>query len=1190
MARRYYGRHDTGHPGAIAPSVRPVYHEVIVDSLTRGGSPLHLQSLHLTGFKTFAPPTVIEFSEGITAVIGANGSGKSNLVDAMRWVLGEQSMRGLRSRRSEDVIFSGSARRRPAAMAEVCVRFDNQGGWLRNPKSEVELIRRVYRSGEGEYLINGNRVRLRDVVDLAREGALAAGDHTIVGQGMVDAVLSLRGIERRGFIATVGGMAPYEARRAEALQRLSQTRDNVAGAQIVYDEMEPRLRLLRRQANIALNALAAQEQLTNALEGHYAQAWRSLTDQLQDAERKGLEIEALVQDLRTRIDALDAERQALRSRLEVVRETRQAARDQVMAAEYSYKRAADAHRAASDAQTRHAARTLDLRTSLERFEDASTVNDALIQTESEIQGLEARSREIEGVILQQERRTGALKTRERDLHSLRDGLASSTVRLHDAVRQSEITIDRLELEIERVRHGLHETERTLPLLLLDRSHRADEQRRMKEALKEAESGLVATRASLQKAAQDAAAAQSALTDAASARDGATRAIDSTKLRRDDLLALRPPGDGRQTVIESLRIPVHLGPAIAAALGDLTEAASVPAEDEPGPKAAPLPSVRWREDVRNRLERENLSVEGWLLDLIESNEGDAPVRALLAATLVLGEGADIERAWDMVAGVGALKVGYPALRLVDQAGALRTAGTRLLAGSAARQSVRRETALLQLEEELRKLQTALERIEADCAKAESSVAENRTQLASAQAAFQEATTAVTSARSCGEQSQHRLESLQSEIERAETRLESLAQQQDSLQADLAHEEDQLGGIREEGRVAENSLTALEGELTAHHSAMNRSMDLARDIENERLLLHRRMEIETRERERLRAVQAAAEEERTHSIALLSQAESAAQKVDASVRKARLDLERAEEALQEARRGLDAAPDDPADDLSRFRGSSHQELHQALETAIAAAQKVRSTAGHLRDSISRLVEDCNIDLGRHPATLQAPNPLVTLTDLDIRRLRVKAEQAADVDPGVTREYEELAARRDALRDQMDDLNLAIEDLEGMLRDADREVRRRFRVAFSHVNGLFGRFFQEIFGGGSAELRLETVEDVESVEIKVQLPGKRARDLSGLSGGERTLVAGAFLFSLIAAAPPPFCVLDEVDAALDETNVDRYLAVLHDLARETQFIVVTHNRATMAAANSLYGIVLDSEGVSKALSLRLDEAVAG
>ena len=237
---------------------------------------LQLQSLRLTGFKTFASPTLIEFVNGITAVVGSNGSGKSNIVDGLKWVLGEQSLRDLRSRRAEDVIFAGSQARKPASMAEVVLTFGNDGGWLPIDASEVEVGRRLYRSAEGEYLINKERVRLRDVHDLVREGGLDSSGHTIVGQGMVDAVLSLRGIERRGYIASVAGIAPYEARRTEALHRLDQTRQNMVSAQIVLEEIEPRLRLLRRQANLAENAAVARSQLRDALTCHYRRRWNEV--------------------------------------------------------------------------------------------------------------------------------------------------------------------------------------------------------------------------------------------------------------------------------------------------------------------------------------------------------------------------------------------------------------------------------------------------------------------------------------------------------------------------------------------------------------------------------------------------------------------------------------------------------------------------------------------------------------------------------------------------------------------------------------------------------------------------------------------------------------------------------------------------------------------------------------------------
>jgi chromosome segregation protein len=355
-----------------------------------------------------------------------------------------------------------------------------------------------------------------------------------------------------------------------------------------------------------------------------------------------------------------------------------------------------------------------------------------------------------------------------------------------------------------------------------------------------------------------------------------------------------------------------------------------------------------------------------------------------------------------------------------------------------------------------------------------------------------------------------------------------------------------------------------------------------------LLDRQLELESTERDRLRRRMTETRQEQKRLEKLLQEAlatreafaaESGA--AEESVASTHIELEAAEHELAETpEETVVPATDDLMEDLPG--------LHQQIEEIVRERERARLEQEQIEAALERLTQEALLDLGAHPNSLTAPDTDREFTDVEIRRLRIRSEQAEDIDPGVTQEYEASVTRRDTMLAQIEDLETAMAEIEEMLRDADREVRRRFRMAFSRVNDLFSLYFREIFGGGNAELMLESADDVESVEIVTQLPGKRARELSGLSGGERTLVAGAFLFSLISASPPPFCILDEVDAALDETNVDRYVGVLKDLSRQTQFIVVTHNRGTMAAANSLYGIVLDEEAGSRALSLRLDEAV--
>jgi chromosome segregation protein len=1151
---------------------------------------LQLQSLHLTGFKTFASPTLIEFAEGITAVVGANGSGKSNLVDALRWALGEQSMRDLRGRRAEDVIFSGSQSRKPSAMAEVRLTFGNETGWFPIDSSEVELTRRLYRSSEGEYLLNGDRVRLRDVADVVREGGLAAGGHTVVGQGMVDGVLSLRGVERRGFIAAVAGVTPYEARRNEALQKLAQTRQNVAGAQIVYDEISPRLRLLRRQANLAQGALAARAELDSALRWHYHRQWTRLRIDQLEAESALGQREHTVRSLRTEIEALEEERKDVEEANEAFRQDRQARRDRVLAAEYGLQRAQDLHLAASQARNRAQGEQRQLRERLESPKQKTFDDDQLQRLESD---LEALTNELSGRRHERGSRLAALDRRRQEAATHRARASALRIESQDLKTRYLAERDRLEQlqgDRSRTERAVVESGSSLPLLRTELEAAQAGHAESGRNVDLAEAELERAKGELESSGAGVATARAVRAHTVSRYEAATEAIPAVRAQREDLVRARPGDPSVVSVIASIQAPSHVGLALAAAIGSLMDAPAQPSDGEAGPRLAVEPTPTWRTAVADALTGAGFEVTGWLIDLVRLDDPGSPIRGLLAATLVLPADQDLEKAWSIVASLQGELVGTSPLRIVDLDGLIRQPGARDVAPVRARESVRRESTIGQLEDRLRELHSEVEFSRRERDNAEAALATAGKRLTEAETSFQMASVAALTAKARAENSGRSAQALEKRLVGEERALEQLLTGVRTLSGRIAESEAQVTELEREIAESQAEVSGAEESVQDAEIAARDEEAAIRDVEAEATLLERRMEMERQELARLVRARERELQDRRSASERLATVENEIAILDETLHASARSLESTRLELEAARAAALDAPIEPDANTGALLSARVSELHSRVESAVAEVERERARLTRIAEVSETVINDCSLDLDQHPSTLSVADVGREFTEIEIRRLRVRAEQADDVEPGVAEEYRELASRRDVLAEQINDLLMASEELESMLREADREVRRRFRMTFSHVNSLFAMFFEEIFGGGSGELVFETIEEVESVDIVAQLPGKRARDLAGLSGGERTLVAGAFLFALLSAAPPPFCVLDEVDAALDESNVDRYLSVLRDLAQQTQFVVVTHNRGTMAAANTLYGIVLDPGTGSRALSLRLDEAMAG
>lgn|GEM_PF-4805955 len=1145
---------------------------------------LRLRSLELAGFKTFAVPTRIDFAEGITAIVGANGSGKSNIVDGLRWVLGEQSMRDLRGRRSEDVIFAGSSRRRPSGIAEVNLLLDNETRWLPVDGSEAQLSRRLFRSGDAEYLVNGYRVRLRDLIDVVRAAGLDAGGHLIVGQGLVDSVLSVKGAERRTYLAAVAGVAPYEARRAETASRLTQTRQNMSQAYLILEEIEPRLRLLRRQNSIAESALRARDVLHAALTREYALRWGLLTMELRQAasERDALDSDIVAR--RRDLEDLGVRAEAARAEAQAAQREREQARSRALEARYLLKSAEDALSMALETQARENDTMAALRSELAGVSVAPTEQavDTAARRASELrsrlQDLQRRSAGLETIV---NRLREQVIEREAALHEIRRRRVDAAASAHNF----RVEGDRLQSRLKDSR-SMHAEFSGLLVEFHARQQEADrvlesieqDRTQAEAALAEAVTRYAALEEDLQRARSE--------TREVERRHAETeRTIEELTSRRIDLVASRPDTAG-PTLVEFLSISPTLAAPVAALLADLSDSLLAEAPERAGARAVlPVPD-EWRQEITAILRHAGIRIVGWMSDLVSLDEQASLFAGTLRSSLLLDE-PDLDRCWQLVSELPGHKAGHPPLRLLNPEGFLREPGALHSPSPETGAAVRREAAIQSVAQELVAASAEAEAIELRLQAAHER--HEATQRAEEQGRLRHAQ-AVANLRDHADRehaARREATAVQVEIESLTIRLSQLVESQTELEAAIreagAAEEREtraLQVISEEEAQADQGRSETAQELDRQTAAMRATQDDAR-------LLERQSALEEEEIARLRQIVAVNRQTRDRLEARIAAAVGQAEEAQRRTAALEADIERLRLAVKDAERELAETPDltQPPDDIA----PRMDELHRSVEAAVAQRQRILSRIDQLEAEIETLESECLADLNCSPQTLPPPETEERLSDLDIRRLRIKAEQGEDVDPGVREELTALEQRRDSLQEQLADLEAAAEQLELLLREADREVRRRFRMTFLRVNDLFGRFFRQIFDGGDAELLLDSADEQESVEVIAQLPGKRSRDVNALSGGERTLVAGAFLFSLVAAAPPPFCVLDEVDAALDETNVDRYVGVLRELSADTQFVVVTHNRGTMAAANSLYGIVLDEEVGSRALSLRLDEAVA-
>lgn len=1192
---------------------------------------MYLKRLELQGFKSFAGRCAFEFEPGITAIVGPNGSGKSNLADAMRWVLGEQNPRALRSRRAEEVIFAGDRKRPPAGMAEVSLTLDNTDGWLPVGFSEVVLTRRVHRSGEGEYLINRARVRLKDVQELLARGRVGQNSYAIMGQGLVDQVLNLRPEERRTLIEEAADVRRHRLRIEDALGRLGATRENLDRVGLLVGELAPRVAQLAAQAKRASEHTALTGELADTLRALYNLQWRERSAALIAARdeyaRRTDELMAAQAAVEEAAVALDALQEALRAQRELSGQGEAAVRDlddRVRRAEQRVQLLAE-RRAMLDRRREEIARDL-AGLAGERAELAAAAEVEALEglgAPNEQQLADLRATEADAVA-QQHEAVRALTEAEDTLRAARgrsgaaeDRLARAQRGIRTLERERDESAGRRAAMLGRLRKSGAEVLGLLgDLAAID----AEERERTGEAAS-ARRQAAMSREAAERAATAAAAVARDL-DGARARldmitrlagehrnaDGAVRAlIDAARRAGPDT----PPRlvDVLSSVI---RVQRGLEAAVEAALEgaldavivpetvDVAAAARVLTEAKAGRATlVPLKDIKAIHPVNLSNERGVLGVAakfvkcdsryrplvdtllGRVIVVEDIAAGQAMLRRGLGTAVTL-DGTVLRPTGVVTAGSGsaagiALEFQRDLDELPGQVAALQ--GAHAACGGEAQrareQAKAAEAKLREIDARLDWLYNARRRITGDLATARARIAGQR-----GEASALSGTPGGFEARRAA---------LRAEIAEEDEERARLLQAVRSAQLGLEHERRSADRSRADLDRARAELAAATGAQQAYEQ---HRVTLARLQEGRRAALARA--------ERAIASRQGEAHEREAEAAALDRERAA---TDEALIEARVALEAQRAVLQPQRERLSQLV---ADERARTVGlaaarSATLQLERGALEAEAGVNRRAQTFDRLREEMeAEGVEPPDDDAatdelpvavpagrrGDEPRSGSAMRPEQLASR--VRSLRNEIRAIGPVNAQAGADYAEAAERHQFLTTQVADLQQAEEELQVALEELRRVVRERFRETFQRVSADFQRYFKTFFGGGSARLALTEPEDYgeSGVDVLAQPPGKRQQHLALLSGGERSMAAVALLFALLESNPAPFCVLDEVDAALDEANVSRFSEALGGLAEKSQFILISHNRATVQVARSIYGVSMGGDGVSTVLSLRLED----
>jgi chromosome segregation protein len=1191
-----------------------------------------LLALRVQGFKSFAERTNVEFGAGISAIVGPNGSGKSNLADALRWALGEQG-RALRSRKAEDVIWAGSEKRSAQGMADVTLVLDNADGLLPVDFQVLELGRRLFRSGENEYLLNKQRIRLRDLVDLLDAAHLADNAFLFIGQGMVDQALALRPEERRPLFEEVAGVRRHERRRRKAEEQLVESEANLARVDDILAELRPQARRLAAQAEQQTTRSSVGEELAAALLAATHARWHESAARLAESTARRSQTEADAAQAMADLEA--AERTAgglageLAARAELERDRREAHES--------------ARAALTALQLRAGRLTSDLE-AIERDRRRLAEERAVAETEAATQRraiaapVPARDIDLEGAVSEADREVAEalaeLATLRSASRAVGDELAA--VRRAEAARTAEAETARRRLaEAERRAAEERQTSEVAAAKRDEVLGRAAAAARALEFALAADRAAIATRDEARAALETAEADRVAATERAAVASAAVAALRG----RVDALAAHLDEDERRPIAraarrsggrrldEDLAVDPELRAAVEAALADRARAYLVAADH-----VTDLATERGRLVVEERLnggEPASDAATRRCLDAVAEAAGGRLADAVRRDTSGAARRILARAVWlpDLPACLALQAKLPPGWVAVPRDGSAVVDDTGVALGS--------PDSILDRRAEHARLSADLERAEGERSKLDAIAGAAANAAAAARSALENARS--EEARLTGER--RRAE----EVERAtSTEAEAITREAAWHAAQHARMESDAARLREAVAAATPST---EDEPPIAAPSDGKSSDAlstweARSAElrerRDRLAARLASYDATRrdaEHQRARAEAAAAiAEERIaradRDTAGLVERESALVAEQDALRTEVATATAAERDSREALAALhaeDAADRARLSDAERGAAAARERLKVADERARAgdhAELEARLGLESLRESVlvelagmgdlgllslgARIgtgAEDAGDDGIDENGVLDAalavaaerwtmePPPESVPSPGRLGQLRRRYHELGAANPFAVEEYAELKARVDGLESQGADLRDAIGKTRELIAELDTMIADQFRTTFAALETAFERRFEQLFDGGYAKLSLTDPADLGAtgVEIVARPPGKKPQALAMLSGGERALTAVALLFAMLEVRPVPFCVLDEVDAALDEANIGRFAEALRSLADRTQFVVITHNRGTIESADALYGVTVGDDSVSRVISLRLDEAQA-
>ena len=1181
---------------------------------------MYLKSLEVQGFKSFPDKTLIRFGDDITAIVGPNGSGKSNISDAILWVMGEQSTKTLRGAKMEDVIFGGTQKRAAVGFAEATLTLDNTDRALSYDADEVMVTRRFYRSGDSEYYINRQSARLRDIHEMFMDTGLGREGYSNIGQGRIDEILSRKSGDRREIFEEAAGISKYRHRKEETERKLAHTEDNLMRIGDKVSELELQLEPLKVQSEKAKKYLEFKEEL----QGVEVAVWLDTLDKLSAAAKKAEEdfasaafvkqqaeeelaglyaqSERLSEELRTRdadletarlkVNMMESTHQQLDGQIAVLRGNVENSLQNIARIEEELKGQDDRSGGIAAQMKQAEDRIAEIKTALE--EKAAQLSQLQLELAAMAANAQGRDKQFLELRASETALAADIAGREADIRGLEDAMEQSGARIEqlagdldagaERLRQAKEDLDNCNRELKKAQEDVTAATNTINGYQLRQSGRIKRRDDLAEELRSVTSQLDGVQAKLR--------VFQAMERDFDSYQKSVRSV-MQEAQRGSLRNVHGPLSRLIRVEDdyTVAIEIALGAAMQNVVVDTEEDAKAGVNflKRTGVGRAtfvPISVMKGKPLQENGLERCRgfVGIASELVDFEECYRG--VVEYQLGRTVIVR---NIDDA------IAMSRQYNNRFRIVTLDGQVKNVGGSVTGGA-----VNKESGILSRANEIEKL-TAQEKkltdkknlLEADLTEAQRSVDQVQFQMTAAADQLRDAEDSVL--RLQGQQKQHEiwLTAISDAAGSAKAELEGLNARQNADRERLASQQAKVQVFTAQLEQTRAQIAHLEGSQTQANADTARITDRMTELRAEEAALEAESQTAAAHIADLQQLRAAMEGDRDKKLALTEIIREDIKRYEDEIRQllarqqdndAQTDLVRKElDGILKSRIQAEA-------NKTKAEREAQEKSKDILSMERACAlleNKKTTTAMEERQIIDKLWDSYELT----PGTAVEKRGQIESTAAGQRRiveLKRKISALGTPNLGAIEEYARVNERYSYLVEQRDDVLSSKRELESIIRNITQEMTAIFVEEFKKIDEYFGKTFEEMFGGGKAQLLLEDPEDPLGcgIEIRVQPPGKQVKTITLLSGGEKAFVATALYFAILKVRPTPFCILDEIDAALDDRNVERFASYLHNLSKKTQFIVITHRRGTMEASDVLYGVTMQEQGVSKLLRLDLNQ----